>query len=353
MIFPSLPVLSSVIGMRTNTVSIPASPRGPIHLASKCHTIRFLSSHGLLTFYSLVGISGTVLSDRLLGTSYGKELKTRFETALEEELSSQDGSILPIRNELTGFTVRAWRLLHLIFVLIFFQIPGLAGALSDSQNSILCAAYLPHIAHRNWAFIKNETIAYTNEGMLELRNLVGADNLDPGNYKGGQGSVRAIFAAAAAEFGEDKLRQDLLDQLDQEFFPVEQTPSGALINKGLSTLWRGASLRGRMSGYQDWTKMLKKGPPYSVLRGPILEEVPFPQVLVAKAYSHDGDSMELVVYNGKDAGNFRFGFTRLHPGATYHLNGKSAVAGKDGSVSFDIHVDGRTAMKLETDAKNN
>ena len=46
-----------------------------------------------------------MLSDRLLGTSYGKELKTRFETALEEELSSQDGSILPIRSELTGFTV--------------------------------------------------------------------------------------------------------------------------------------------------------------------------------------------------------------------------------------------------------
>jgi hypothetical protein len=237
-------------------------------------------------------------------------------------------------------------------MLIPSQIPGLAGALSDSQNSILCAAYLPHIAHRNWAFIKNETIGYTEDGKLELRNLVGADNLDPGNYKGGQGSVRAIFAAAAAEFGDDKLRQDLLDQLDEEFFPVEETPSGALINKGLSTLWRGASLRGRMSGYQDWTRMLQKGPASNVLRGPILEDVSFPQVLVAKAYSHDGDSMELVVYNGKEAGTFRFGFTRLRPGETYYLNGKSVTAGKDGSASFDVHVDGRTAMKLEPGTKN-
>lgn len=224
--------------------------------------------------------------------------------------------------------------------------------MSDSQNSILCAAYLPHIAHRNWAFIKHETIGYTQEGKLELRNLVGADNLDPGNYKGGQGSVRAIFAAAAAEFGEDKLRKDLLKQLDEEFFPVRETPSGALINTGLSTLWRGASLRGRMSGYQDWTRMLQKGPPSNVLRGPILEEVPFPQVLVAKAYSHDGDSMELVVYNGKEAGTFRFSFTRLQPGAAYHLNGKSATASKDGSASWDIHVDGRTAMKLESNLRN-
>jgi hypothetical protein len=199
------------------------------------------------------------------------------------------------------------------------QIPALAGALSDSNNSILCSAYLPHIAARNWAFIKNETIPYTPEGKLELKNLVGADNLDPGNYKSGAGSIRAIFAAAAAEFGEENLLKDLLGQLDEEFFPVQETSSGALVNKGLSTLCRGAALRGRMAGYRDWVGMLRDGQPEQVLRGPMLEEVPFPQVLVAKAFSHDGEGMELVVYNGKQAGVFRLGFTRLRPGETYSL----------------------------------
>lgn len=54
---------------------------------------------------SLVGIGGIVVTDRLLGNTYGNKLKERFEHALETEFTDPDGSILPIRSELTGFTV--------------------------------------------------------------------------------------------------------------------------------------------------------------------------------------------------------------------------------------------------------
>ncbi len=54
---------------------------------------------------SLVGIGGILLTDRLLGNNYGEKLRERFEHALETEFSNPDGSILPIRSELTGFTV--------------------------------------------------------------------------------------------------------------------------------------------------------------------------------------------------------------------------------------------------------
>lgn len=47
-----------------------------------------------------------ILADRLLGSNFASELKPRFEAALEEEFTTQDGSILPIRSELTGFTVQ-------------------------------------------------------------------------------------------------------------------------------------------------------------------------------------------------------------------------------------------------------
>jgi hypothetical protein len=46
-----------------------------------------------------------VFAERLLGVDYASRLKKRFETALEEEFTTQDGTILPIRSELTGFTV--------------------------------------------------------------------------------------------------------------------------------------------------------------------------------------------------------------------------------------------------------
>ena len=79
---------------------------------------------------------------------------------------------------------------------------------------MLCAAFLPHIAHRNWAFVKNEAIKWKEDGSIELCNLIGADNMDPGNYKPGQGSTRAIFAAAAAEYGDLKIRDQLLKEID-------------------------------------------------------------------------------------------------------------------------------------------
>lgn len=59
----------------------------------------------IYTLCNLVGISGAVLSDRLLGIDFAEKLKPRFEAALEEEFTTQDGSILPIRSELTGYTV--------------------------------------------------------------------------------------------------------------------------------------------------------------------------------------------------------------------------------------------------------
>lgn len=128
----------------------------------------------------------------------------------------------------------------------------------------MCAAYLPHIAHRNWAFTKKENIRYNDKGRLECINPIGADKIDPGNYKPGayvpcyfasvinnvlgEGSIRSIFAAAAAEFGDETLRVDLLKQLDEEYHPVFKTRTGALKNKGLSTVEQGTALVSE-SGY--------------------------------------------------------------------------------------------------------
>ena len=54
---------------------------------------------------SLVGVSGITITDRILGTNYGDQLREKFKHALETEFTDPDGSILPIRSELTGFTV--------------------------------------------------------------------------------------------------------------------------------------------------------------------------------------------------------------------------------------------------------
>jgi hypothetical protein len=59
---------------------------------------------GRLPFFFLVGIGGIVDTDRALKINYGDQLKRRFLKNLEE-FTESDGSILPIRSELIGFTV--------------------------------------------------------------------------------------------------------------------------------------------------------------------------------------------------------------------------------------------------------
>jgi hypothetical protein len=283
--------------------------------------------------YSLcnsVGISGIVASDKVLGNDYGDRLKGRFEAALASEFSNADGTILPIRSELTGFTI-----------------PGLAGAISDVAPSIFCGPYLPHVAHRHWALMKQENLRWRDDGHLELTNLVSADNLDPGNYRSGRGYVRIALASVATEFGDYKIRDELMRQTDEEQFPVYETRTGALKNKGLSTLGQINTLRSRLGAHGDWNSLLKDGPAEHCFRAPILDEVPFPDVLVGKAYSHDGELVELVLYNGKTAGKFTLGFKNMKAGRVYRLGSQAAVANQKGEAQLSFLVDGRTAVSLE------
>lgn len=93
--------------------------------------------------------------------------------------------------------------------------------------------------------------------------------------------------------------------------------------------------------------MIQKGPPEQVFRGPLLDSVPFPEVLVAKAYSMDGESVDLVLHNGKEAGTFSLGFARLQAGKSYKLGGQAGKASQDGFLKFSVPINGRTALKLE------
>jgi hypothetical protein len=102
-------------------------------------------------------------------------------------------------------------------------------------------------------------------------------------------------------------------------------------------------------GYQDWVDMITKGPPENVFNGPILDDVAFPDVLVAKAYSPDGESLDLVLYPGKESGKFKLGFARLKPNEAYILQGgekDSVKADQDGKATFEAELKDRTALKL-------
>nr|KAK5441257.1 hypothetical protein LTR18_007101 [Exophiala xenobiotica] len=187
---------------------------------------------------------------------YADRIKPRFERALEDEMTEADGRILPIRSELTGLTI-----------------PALSGTLFDCIKAMNLTAYLPHIGSRVWAIIRREHIYYSQKGRLDVKDLRGADKMDSGNYKGGVGALRAFIAGCAAEFGVEKVRVDALEELDTD-------------NKGLSATSQVVALMARLMRHQDLANATLHGPEPAAMQGPLLADCKFPEVLVAKAYSH-------------------------------------------------------------------
>ena len=103
----------------------------------------------------------------------------------------------------------------------------------------------------------------------------------------------------------------------------------------------------RLMRHQDLANATLHGPDPVAMQGPLLAECKFPEVLVAKAYSHDSKSLDLVLYNGKSAGKQALGFERLVPNAKYQLSsGESLVADSTGKASVDVKLDGRTQIVL-------
>jgi hypothetical protein len=94
--------------------------------------------------------------------------------------------------------------------------------------------------------------------------------------------------------------------------------------------------------------MILDGPGQATLTGPILNDAPYPEVLVASART-DGRDLRLVLRPGDGAGRVRLGVERLRPGAEYAVTGGVAtelIADADGKADLDVDLGGRVEVTL-------
>ncbi|RKK13062.1 hypothetical protein BFJ66_g4050 [Fusarium oxysporum f. sp. cepae] len=149
-------------------------------------------------------------------------------------------------------------------------------------------------------------------------------------------------------FGYEKIRKEALEQLDNVYFPVEATQTGFIRNKGLSATTQVIALMARLVEQRCLANATLHGHSKVALSGSILEEAPFPEVLVAKAYSTDRKKLDLVVYNGKETGVFQLGFESLIPGQQYSVSsGGSVAANGAGNAFIDAEINGRIQIVLQ------
>ncbi|KAI8718184.1 Ldi domain-containing protein [Fusarium sp. LHS14.1] len=282
---------------------------------------------------NLQGMTGAVLYDRVFGTKATQMLLPSFEESLNTNFTETSGSVLTIRSELTGFAI-----------------PGIAGVAGDLAVVMMGSGPLRNLSRRLWAVVREENVVFDEETKeLSMTGLVGADNIDTGNYTSSANAVFSQVAIGAAEYGEEALKSAAIEKLEKEWgLLTTSTGSKSFDLTKCSTLMNYAVLTATLLRPGAYNRMVQKGPSETALSGPILSEVPYPGVLVAKARSHTSKDLELVLYPSADDGVFKLGISRLEPGAQYKCQGKVVKADEEGNLSFSATVSGRTRLHIRS-----
>ncbi|KAI9150872.1 Aldehyde dehydrogenase, dimeric NADP-preferring [Paramyrothecium foliicola] len=281
---------------------------------------------------NLQGLNGAVLYDRVFGTKDAEQILPMFEESLHTNFSETSGSVLPIRSELVGFTI-----------------PGICGAIGDLAAATMGTGPLPHLARRLWAIVRSENIEFdAKTKVLSVKDLVGADKIDPGNYKPSEHAIYTSVASVAAEMGD----MDIADAARRKFedaWGLVTTDTGAtsLNPSKASTLQIILATTGALLRPGSYHRMVREGPPKKTLDGPILSEVPYPGVLVAKARSHTSRDLELVLYPSSDPGSFELVVSRLGPDKEYIVQGNPLLADGQGHLRFSVMVNGRVHLHIK------
>jgi hypothetical protein len=192
---------------------------------------------------NLQGWIAQTVYDRIFDTNYTKRLGRSFEDSLLCEFGKPDGSILPIRSEITGFTI-----------------PGHCGAFGDLSNSMYCRGSMDHISRRMWAIFRHESVSFDKKtGELSLSGLKGADRMDPGNYRSNPHAIYAMVAHTAGEYGEEDLRVKAIEKLERGIASVVNKTGSVRFSKEEASFNINAfAIKAFLLRKGDWRRMISE-----------------------------------------------------------------------------------------------
>lgn len=202
----------------------------------------------------------------------------------------------------------------------------------------------PGLAKRTYLFGRRDLLTRA-DGELSLVSAKWDNMLDAGNFKKSPAFTLGLIATSAAEFGNRKLVDEALQLADKY---MERLDDPAVLAYRKASVAGNANLAcARFAQKDDFYHMLHKGPGEGALRGPLLVECRYPEVLVARAMS-DGDDLDLVLYNGAQPEKQTLGFERLQPGRKYEVKGTadSFRSDEQGHAWLDVHLNGRTQVHI-------
>lgn len=275
---------------------------------------------------NLYGMTGLLLFDKAHGTRHGMDRLERFNDTLEREFTYSDGRFVTIASRRTGLVVSGW-------------LPMNMQANAWTTNMVC-----PRQAQVSWSLLRRRYLEDT-EGKLDAVEPPTADLLDPGNYRMTGAYYWATMMLAARELGDDELYTIATSRYDAMGVTVE---NGAHTRVG-SVFANLTSHTARFGSKDTWYRFAHGNVPAATRTGPVLEDAPYPDVLVASA-NNDGMALNLVLRANHGSTRAPLSFSGLIPQRRYALRGVAGdpilVADHDGRAECQLDLAGRTALAL-------
>jgi hypothetical protein len=273
------------------------------------------------------GMTSLKIYDRVFGTKYVPGVLDRWLKNLDTEFTDYSGSIIGLRSSLTGI-----------------RLPFPAG---DAVFAVFENCFAPDRAQRMWATARQDLkyIIKSDETGAKRLSMPGK-GFDFGNYKSGYAGAYAMLMDTAREFGDYEIADAALRALDGDCGRADD--GGVLRYSKGSNLSNAMAMRARIHRRDDFRRTIAEGPPDASLRGPILTDAKYPDVLVARAFSNS-DDLELVLYPGAKPGPQEIRIERLRPGAKYamrHGLEHAFTADHNGTASLSVELHGRTPIHI-------
>ncbi len=265
--------------------------------------------------------------DRLRGTDYWSTVGPIYRRKIDDEFMTVDGRLVAIRSARTGLTI-----------------PALTSVMADAGSAFYLHPLLPEIARRSWEIVRHDLLTLTDGGVeLAMR---GWDLIDTGNYRRSNATTVAAVMATAVEMGDAHIAHILQQRFEADHPVVAQ--GGVRHHPGVSVTGHISAFNARAGRPNAMHDLVAVGVPEAWRNGPLLDDVEYPSVLVARAVS-DGRALEAVLYPGNGKSRQMLGLSQLRPRCRYHCEGTVAAevtADAAGRASVAVDLDRRTEIRL-------
>jgi hypothetical protein len=274
---------------------------------------------------NLWGQMAHLTADRIFSTNHATSLMRGLKPLHMTEMMGIDGSAHAGRMTALGIRIPVYTCNHV-----------------SAMWGWMASPFFPDLSKRTWATSREECVSFDADGEIVLASEA-YDRMDTGNYKKSEAGLYAQFLMLAREQGDTEVAEAILRKLDKDFGRVER--DGAVGYAKASNVNNATIATGRIVRREDIRNMVLYGPPAATQAGPLLAEVPYPDVLVAKAFSPDGKRLDLVLQAA--GGSHTLRLERLVAGQLYTVTGgEPFTADARGCASMECWIDGRVSVSI-------